>query len=349
MHYIVLSVLVVLAVGQDLFLAVSTAGSGNCSAYHKKNNSNNCAECGRCQNSGGRQGVICKGTQTGYYCPPEHTTGQDMAFACMDWTFGSKNMIAAETAFNEIHNDDVHFGVGTYGSTDDPNRGLGACFRVKVEGMTKELILQSINTGSDVAGTQFDMQVGDGGAGAFNTCAGGKEPGVDSMFPGTYEQSNWGHEYGGVDNRSQCENLPLYPEKDAAMRIAGDDLVTLCEYSFDKGARGEGGQNPSIQSIGRVKCPDTLVEMTQIQRNDDPAEYKCGVNCIEAPQECGLHHGTTAEWCLTRMMDCRKPSGAFIDNCKADLAVEGKRIAQPCTSDGYTRINVQCGCYDCYC
>jgi len=271
-----------------------------------------------------------------------------MSFACMDWTFGSAAMRAAEISFNQNNGDDVRFGVGTFGTSDDPQRGLGNCYRVEVDGMDKPLILQSINTGSDVSGFQFDLQIGAGGAGAFNTCAGGTQPGTDCMYPGTYDESNWGKQYGGVDNRAQCKNLPRYPQISGPMKSAGDDLITMCEYGFDHGARKEGGGNPSIKSIGRVKCPDELVNMTQIQRSDDPTLYKCGEECKMAPKPCGLDvPGGGAEWCLTRMMDCRKPSGAFIDN--TGHATPGHRVVQTCTADGYTRQDVQCGCADCYC
>ena len=49
------------------------------------------------------------------------------------------------------------------------------------------------------------------------------------------------------------------------------------------------------------------------------------------------------------MMDCRKPSAGFIDNLKPDLLKDGMKVVQPCTGDGYTRIDVKCGCMDCYC
>jgi hypothetical protein len=353
-------VLVPAAVGQDLFLArnkqstLAVNTSASCTIYKKS--SNNCASsnCSACFNPGGRSGVLCKddkGEAKGYYCPPDSPPADgDMAFACMDWTFGSGAMKQAVDAFNKRVGENVAFGVGTYGTADDAQRGLGACYRLKVDGMKQDLLLQSINTGSDVAGNQFDMQIGDGGAGLFNTCAGGKTPGHDTMYPGTYDSSNWGHQYGGVDKREQCKNLPKYPAKDGPMKAAGDDLVTLCEYGFDNGARIEGGGNPSILSLGRVKCPDELVEMTQIHRNDDPSSYSCGADCMKADHDCQLNHGgTSAEWCLTRMMDCRKPSGGFKDNVKTNLMVDGHRIVQPCTSDGYSRIDVQCGCSDCYC
>lgn len=179
-------------------------------------------------------------------------------------------MRAAEAKFHSRTGEDVYFGIGTYGNSKET---LGACFRISVGGTSKDVLAQSVNTGSDVSGNQFDLQVGDGGAGLFNSCAGGSSPGVNSMFPGPYSLDTWGKQYGGVDNRSGCTNLPLYPAVDRPMKKAGDDLVTLCEYSFDRGARGEEGRNPSIKTIGRVQCPEELAHMTQIQRNDDPTGY----------------------------------------------------------------------------
>ena len=59
----------------------------------------------------------------------------------------------------------MFFGVGTYGTADDEQNGLGACYRLTAEGVAKDIIAQSINTGHDVAGNQFDLQIGAGGAG----------------------------------------------------------------------------------------------------------------------------------------------------------------------------------------
>jgi hypothetical protein len=188
----------------------------------------------------------------------------------MDWTFGSQGMQQAEAAFKQRTGEDVYFGVGTFGTSDDVQRGLGACYRLQIGteggGVAKDLLLQSINTGSDVSGFQFDLQVGDGGAGAFDTCAGGSTPGHDSMYPGPYSEDTWGHIYGGADTREQCKNLPALPADSAAMAAAGDDLIALCEYSFDHGVRGATGANPSILSIGRVQCPDELTEFTQMKQ-----------------------------------------------------------------------------------
>lgn len=265
----------------------------------------------------------------------------------MDWSFGSQSILKAEAAFNARESDNVYFGIGTYG-TDDAQRGLGACFRLKVDTMDRELLVQSVNTGSDVSGNQFDLQQGDGGAGAYNNCAG--KPG--SMFPGGTDV--WGHQYGGVENREQCSGLPPYTQKPDAMKAAGDNLVKLCEYSFDKKTRGEGGSNPTLLDATRVKCPPELVELTGIQRSDEPASYLAEdhhrVKGFPNQNTCqaDVPGGGTA-YCLTRMMDCRKPSGAFKDNIQSSLVVPGKKLVQPCLPDGYTRADVQCGCLDCYC
>lgn len=342
-------------VGQELFLARENLMDDTCSAVYKIN-TDNCAQsqCERCWNKGARQGVLCRGAHSGYYCPPDKPDDEnsDMAFACMDWTFGSGAMTEAESAFaSRTGGDSVYFGVGTFGTADDVQNGLGACYRVQVDGVDRDLLVQSINTGHDVSGNQFDLQVGNGGAGLFNTCAGGTNPGWDSMFPGAYDESTWGHQYGGFDNREQCSGLPSHPAQGDPMIAAGDDLVKLCEHSFDKGVRLQGGHNPSILSIGRVECPAELYTMTQIKRSDDPSGYSCGGNCMQATKRCTLSTAPSqgADWCLTRMMDCRKPSGSFKDNIRADVMEDGHRLVQPCTSDGYTRQDNQCGCTDCYC
>lgn len=61
----------------------------------------------------------------------------------------------------------IKFGVGTYGDSE-AMKGIGKCFRMKHDMSNTELIVQSINTGGDVSGNQFDLTQGDGGTGIFN-------------------------------------------------------------------------------------------------------------------------------------------------------------------------------------
>jgi len=317
---------------------------GNCTSFAKE--STNCdSDCGNCFNPGARAGMMCRGQQPGYNCPSDPNPNGDVAFACMDWTFGSHAQRAAEASYNSRSGKDpVYFGVGTYGTSTDAMGGLGMCVLLDVEGVDRAIVAQSINTGFDVAGNQFDLQIGAGGAGAYNTCVGDPH----SMYPGS--KAVWGKQYGGLSKKAQCSKLPRFPRDDAAMRAAGDDLVTLCEYGFDMGVRHEGGGNPTINSIKRVACPAELVNLTQLWRSDEPTDAgEATARRLHAAHKCGDAPGLGAAWCLTRMMDCRKPSGGFKDNVRLDHVVKGHRLVQPCTADGYTRMDVQCGCNDCYC
>jgi len=142
---------------------------------------------------------MCPVEGKGYYCPDENN------FACLDWAFGSKSIKAAEEAFNSKNNENVKLGVGTYGSSE-PMKGLGMCVRIKHDMSDQELIVQSINTGSDVSGNQFDLMQGDGGTGAFNWCAGNPW----SIYPG--DNSAWGEVYGGWPTRDGCKKLPPFPQ-----------------------------------------------------------------------------------------------------------------------------------------
>lgn len=188
--------------------------NGTCSAYQCQNG------CDRCFNPDGRDGVMCPSTQQqGYYCPDQYN------FACLDWAFGSKNMQKAEQAFNKRTNMNVKFGIGTYGENDEM-RGIGKCFRMKHDGSDQELLVQSINTGGDVSGNQFDLMQGDGGTGAFNWCAGNDW----SIYPG--DNDAWGEVYGGWPTRDGCQKLPPYPQHKNS-KYDYDNLIELCEYSFD--------------------------------------------------------------------------------------------------------------------
>merc|ERR1712066_1002243 len=132
-------------------------------------------------------------------------------------------------------------------------------------------------------------------------------------------------------------------------------MVELCKYSFAKGVRlppnntVQPASNPTILDMGRMKCPEGIVHATQLQRNDDPASFTYSASLPGFPNDsvqCQSNERDLA-YCLTRMMDCKKPSAGYIDNIQSDLMVGGRKVAQPCTIDGYTRIDVKCGCKEC--
>jgi hypothetical protein len=67
--------------------------------------------------------------------------------------------------------------------------------------------------------------------------------------------------YGGWKTRDGCKKLPKYP-KIVNPAIDYDNLIDLCEYSFDKKVRGSNGENPTIVDLARVECPSELYEFT---------------------------------------------------------------------------------------
>ena len=249
-------------------------------------------------------------------------------------------MQKAEQAFKEKTGEDVYFGVGTNGTAQSKD-SLGKCYRLAVSGVNKDLIVQAINTGGDVQENQFDLQTGDGGFGAFDDCAG--SPDVSMFYdPNDPSAKNWGKIYGGVDNRSDCMKLPRYPKLwgDKPPEYV-DNLQDLCTIGFDKGIRLEGGENQTIDSMCEVSCPVELTEITGLIPIETDSQYTCsqsstnGIKCGEA----GLSH------CLTRMMDCRKPSASVIDNVDLSRFRDGAKVVQPCGQDGYSRIDNRCGLY----
>ena len=59
--------------------------------------------------------------------------------------------------------------------------------------------------------------------------------------------------------------------------------------------------------------------------------------------------GGDCRYCLMCMMNRRKPTARFSDNMLDEVVVDGTKIVQPHTQDGYTRLDNKGGCNDCYC
>ena len=74
-------------------------------------------------------------------------------------------MKAREQSYFDRTGDSVYFGVGSYGN--DQTRA-GNCYRVTAGSVDRDLIVQVVNQGGDVPDGNFDLQVGDGGYGAFD-------------------------------------------------------------------------------------------------------------------------------------------------------------------------------------
>lgn len=250
------------------------------------------------------------------------------AYACMDWTLGSKQLQNAENKFKTRTGKDVFFGVGTFMGEGDEvgtDKHLGSCFLLTFNDGQKDIIAQVVNTGYDMTNpNQFDLQMGAGGMGAFNACAGDADI---SMFSG--DKSVWGLVYGGVQNSADCLKLPEYPVIESSQQ-ASNNLRELCQYGFSNKYRADNGGNYKFKFVPeRVKCPKELTDLTGFYRKDDPDNYD-----LRASEPCNLGDEYSISCAMTRMMDCAKPTAAWGDHVK-QLNISGPLPA--CKRDGYTR------------
>lgn len=114
------------------------------------------------------------------------------------------------------------------------------------------MIVQAVNTGSDVSTTQFDLTIPGGGVGIFTEgCT------TEWNAPAT----GWGQQYGGVSSLSECSALPSV-------------LQPGCDFRFDW---MQGADNPNV-NYERVACPAELIAKTNCKRDDDssfPAAPAC--------------------------------------------------------------------------
>jgi hypothetical protein len=103
----------------------------------------------------------------------------------------------------------------------------------------KQLIVQVTNTGDDIGDNYFDLQMPGGGVGYFTT-------GCTSQYPGNY---TWGAQYGGISQRSDCNNLP-------------SAIQAGCYWRFDWFMNAD---NPTIL-FTQISCPAVLIANTQCSR-----------------------------------------------------------------------------------
>ncbi|KAJ4164584.1 hypothetical protein LMH87_006252 [Akanthomyces muscarius] len=104
----------------------------------------------------------------------------------------------------------------------------------------QEMVVQSVNTGSDISNNQFDLLIPGGGVGLFNGCA--------SQYSGGLP----GAQYGGVSSRAECGQIP-------------QPLRAGCLWRFDWFKNAD---NPTF-AFAQVRCPSALLAVSGCKRTDD--------------------------------------------------------------------------------
>nr|QCF40876.1 glycoside hydrolase family 45 protein [Diabrotica virgifera virgifera] len=172
-------------------------------------------------------------------------------------TYSTKENNAQSTCWNEngpaftcsnqvpfVINSTLSYGfaaVSFVGSTDTGH--CCQCYLLKFQGQLKdrELLVQAINTGSDLTTNQFDLQIPGGGVGLYNGCVKQWNAPADG----------WGERYGGVTSVEGCDQLPV-------------QLQDGCKWRFEY---LEGVSNPSA-TFYEVKCPSELIAITNCGDRD---------------------------------------------------------------------------------
>lgn len=163
---------------------------------------------------------------------------------CLDWTFGSDAMGAAQSSYEK-----TLFAVGSYG----PSGNLGKCFEFHPKGTDWKFIFQVINEGSDIVDGSFDIQTGAGGVGFFNACTMNTSEGGPPMF--SEDLGAFGEICGGVRSEEACSSVPA-------------SIQTLCERAFQWR-----GRDLQVENIRRVRCPSELYEITGLRLTTDDSSF----------------------------------------------------------------------------
>lgn len=101
------------------------------------------------------------------------------------------------------------------------------------------MIVQVIDSGSDIGEHQFDLQIPGGGVGIYNACS--RQWGA----PG----DGWGQRYGGVGSRGECYPLP-------------DEIRGGCLFRF---GWFKGADNPTM-TYTKIQCPAELISNSGCSR-----------------------------------------------------------------------------------
>ena len=223
------------------------------------------------------QGYNCQSASDAFGGGGNSGDANSHTYACVDWSVGSYLWENQQCVYRERTNDDVHFGVGSFGTPSDNT--MGKCYRMQIAGMSSPVIAQVVNTGSDVHSGQFDLQMMAGGIGLCNALTShvdgftDGETSGDAMFPMfAGDNTVWGpKKYGGFEHRDGCDNIPMYPDAVSSSPFYNNemDLQSMCRRSFELGARVDSGANPVITSGVRVACPEELYKVTGLRLLSD--------------------------------------------------------------------------------
>jgi hypothetical protein len=120
----------------------------------------------------------------------------------------------------------------SYGHFAKANPNCGGCYRIQFTGegqhnvndpgsrliKGKQMIIKVTNTGSDVAGNQFDLMIPGGGVGQFNACSRQwNTSDLGAQYGGFLSECTGGHSDKKECVRQECMKIPAGPARDGCI------------------------------------------------------------------------------------------------------------------------------------
>lgn len=272
-------------------------------------------------------------------------SSSETGFACPHMMMFSRDMILA----SQLDGYASEFWYATAGGSSDDECGI--CYQVQVldaervwKSNFKYLVIQIINSGFDVMKGQFDIFMGAGGFGYFTACNSDCDRNYCQGGPchaSNYETpfTAWNNAHYQDPNQCYSGGVKWLNEStlDTVLQGCGfiiqNDLSLYKHQAFFSSCVQSNSelfhQNFVSLNAKRVQCPDSLVRLTGLRRQDDehyPLPWSGHILDIHCRGD--RSHG---HYCITTMMDCCKPSCAW--SGKGNPDPEWPRV-DTCTSSG---------------
>ena len=250
-----------------------------------------------------------------------------MSWSCPHLMLLSPDMI---NAARTDRNDWALYGVAGIGQTSD----CGKCFQLEITGgdqpSPNKFIVQAVNTGSDVGSGQFDILMGAGGFGIYDSCSSNCQNGQvcsgghcnAAMYSGNFH--SWTPDNncygGGVHDANSCDSLVTTPSSN--QNYAEKTLVYGCKAAIQKNYH----KNFQV-AFKQVQCPKSLYQLTGIRSKSD--------QLVSSPHKDLKLEGQGR---TTTMMDCCKPTCAWRQNTQ-DYTDSNWPQVFVCDQQGYPLTN----------
>lgn len=246
----------------------------------------------------------------GYHCPHMFMLSDDMIVAQQ-----RDNLLESKLSY-------LYAVAGSYNDME-----CGKCYLVRINEPSAYpyLVLQVINSGRDIQRGHFDIMIPAGGFGYYNACTkdcqnrycqGGpcQYGAYDGQFEDWNSQKSSCYE-GGIDWKMEDGIEKLFQTCKSLVGVSNKRKDRTTFQSCVRANLSGFYRNFQNMDYTRVKCPDAMIAVTGMQRQDD-------LYCSLPNENTTFDFHCRSPDCITTMNDCCKPACAWQKN----IATEWNRV-----------------------